>query len=174
MSSIPYLPENTRVRFTLGSALPIFSERYESAQAGSVVLKGFFNQSAHMQLLDGTRYRTLAPRRDDSRLDCLAYPIVTVPDKIELCRLHIPIHRENASARVRYTTVLDEQQFVFKQIGATRSRFELWNGTEMQKLVQREPSATLLADLTVLIPVPTILVLLFPWLESQILPSRTP
>jgi hypothetical protein len=171
MSSISYLAENTRVHFTLASALPILSERYESAQAGSVVLKGFFNQTAHMQLLDGTRYRTLAPRQDDERPDRLAYPIVGVPAKVELCRVRVPIRRESASTPMRYTVVLDEQEFVFKQIGAARHGFELWDGSEMHRLVRREPSTTLLADLTLLIPVPTILVLLFPWLESQILPS---
>ena len=40
-----YLPEGTRVTFELRGALPILREEYRSLQAGTVVLKGFFNQT---------------------------------------------------------------------------------------------------------------------------------
>jgi len=173
MSPLHYLPKNTRVRFELLGALPIFRERYVSPQAGTVVLQGFFNQTAHLELQDGTRYRTLSPKRDEKHLDQLAYRVIRWADRTDVCRLLTPIRLgKGTTPRLRYTTILDNQRYVFRPVGIAQQRFELWNGLETQKLVQRESSRTLVADLTVLCPVPTLLVLLFPWLDHQHVTSR--
>jgi hypothetical protein len=38
---------------------------------------------------------------------------------------------------------------------------------EMSRLVSREAGRALIADATVLAPIPSVLVLLFPWLDNQ-------
>jgi hypothetical protein len=43
----------------------------------------------------------------------------------------------------------------------------MWDSMEMQRLVEREPGGSLIDPVRVLAPVPTVLVLLFPWLDSQ-------
>ena len=70
--------------------------------------------------------------------------------------------------------MLDDRKYVFKQVGRGQRGFELWDGMEMEKLVDRPPSAKLMPDLIVLAPVPAILVLLFPWLDGQALTYRHP
>lgn len=166
--SLVYLEQDMRVTFSLEGTLPILRERYVSPQAGTVVLKGFFNQSAHMETPNGTRYRTLSPRKDRHYLGQMAYPIVRLPDKAEVCRLRTPIKlQEGLVPRLRFTTTLDDQQYVFRQIAPGRRGFELWDGMEVQRLVKREPGGSLVADLTILVPVPAMLVLLFPWLDNQ-------
>jgi hypothetical protein len=173
MSPFQYLPEGTRVSFRLQNALPLFREHYAASGAGEVILKGLFNQSAHLELLDGTRYRTLPPRKDERYAQQIAYPVVLLPGKTQVCRLLTPIDLEQGrTPQLRYTTVLDDQQYVFRQVSPGRRGFELWDGMEMQKLVRREKSMSLIADLTVLLPVPTLLVLLFPWLDNQTIVSR--
>jgi hypothetical protein len=165
-----YLPENTRVSLELQGSLPLFRERYVSPQAGTVVLKGIFNQTAHLELLDGSRYRLLSPRQDREYPNQMAYPLVRLPEKAEVCRLRTPIKLEEGHVpRLRYTTMLDGENYVFTQITAGQRGFELWDGMEMQQLVRRERGRGLLPDLTVLTPVPALLVLLFPWLDNQTL-----
>jgi hypothetical protein len=170
--ALEYLAEDTLVRFTLEGSLPIFRERYVSPQAGTVVLKGFFNQSAHLEMKDGTRYRTLAPRRDEERLTEMAYPLVRLPERTEMCRLLTPIKLEQGRAPLlRFTTNLDNQHYVLRQISAGQRGFELWDSMEMNRLVEREPGGSLIAPLRLLAPVPALLVLLFPWLDGQTLMS---
>jgi hypothetical protein len=162
------LPEDTLVTFELQGALPIFRERYASPQAGTVLLKGLFNQSAHLEMKDGTRYRTLSPRRDEERLTEMAYPLVRLPERAEVCRLLTPIKLEQGRVpQLRFTTILDNQYYILKQIRAGQRGFELWDSLEMHRLIEREPGGSLIAPLRVLAPVPTLLVLLFPWLDSQ-------
>jgi hypothetical protein len=43
---------------------------------------------------------------------------------------------------------------------------------EMNKLADRGSSAKLVADLTLLVPVPAILIMLVPWLDSQTIMYR--
>jgi hypothetical protein len=166
---LAYLEEDTRVIFELQGTLPIFRERYVSSQAGTVVLKGFFSQTAHMETLDGTRYRTLQPKRDRALPNQIVYPIVYLPHKDRAFRLLSPLKDTGSGPipRLRFTTTLDDGQYVFRQARAGRREFELWDGMEMQKLVRREPGRALIADSTVLIPVPAVLVLLLPWLDNQ-------
>ena len=173
MSSFHYLPQG-RVRFQLRGRLPIFQERYVSPQAGQVVLRGFFNQTAHMELPDGTRYRTLSPRRDDAFADQLVYPIVRLPDKDGVLELRTPIRVEGGSApQLRFTTVIDDRQYLYKLLSAGKRGFELWDSTERQKIIARVPGQALISQVTLLEPVPAVLVLLLPWLDNQLIPSRT-
>lgn len=163
-----YLPEDTLVTFTLEGSLPIFSEQYVSPQAGKVVLRGLFNQRAHLEMKDGTRYRMLAPRRDKERFNEIAYPLVRLPERVEVCRLLTPIKLEQGRIpQLRFTTSLDGQYYIMRQITAGQRGFELWDSMEMNRLVKREPGGSLIAPLQILAPVPTLLVLLFPWLDSQ-------
>jgi hypothetical protein len=173
--ALEYLPEDTLVTFNLEGALPIFREQYVSPQAGKVVLRGLFNQSAHLELKDGTRYRTLAPQRDRERFNEMAYPLVRLSDRVEVCRLLTPIKLEQGRIpQLRFTTSLDGQYYVMRQITAGQRGFELWDSMEMNRLVEREPGGSLVAPLRVLVPVPTLLVLLFPWLDGQtVMHSRT-
>jgi hypothetical protein len=173
---IKYIPEETLITFELQGALPIFRETYHSPQVGTVTLKGFFNQSAHIELEDGTRYRTLGPRKDKLYPTDLTYPVVHLPDKSAACYMRTPLNLPKGTMpRLRFTTLLDEQQYVFKQISPGRRGFELWDGVEMNRLVERETySAKLIPNLTVLVPVPTLLILLFPWLDSQTVLYRRP
>jgi hypothetical protein len=164
-----YLEEETRVTFELQGTLPIFRERYVSPQAGTVVLKGFFSQTAHIETLDGTRYRMLQPKRDRTLPNQIVFPVVYLPHKESAFRLLSPL-RDTGSGqipRLRFTTTFGDGRYVFRQVRAGRREFELWDGMEMQRLVRREPSRALIADSTVLIPVPAVLVLLIPWLDNQ-------
>jgi len=167
LSAIQYLPENTHVTFELFGRFPLFREQYRSPQAGTVLLKGFLNPAAHLELLDGTRYRTLAAQRDEQDRNQLAYPLVSLPDKAEVCRLRTPIKRPaGGAARWHYTTTLDSVTYVIRQAGADRREIELWNNLETQKLVRRQTSGSLIPDLELLTPVPVLLVLLFPWFQN--------
>ena len=166
--SLTYLPENTHVTFELQGTLPILRERYVSPQAGTVVLKGLFNQTAHIETPDGTLYRMRSPKKDSQYLNHIFYSIIRLSDKTEILRLRTPMNLQKGSVpRLRYTTLLDEQQYVFKQVSPGLRGFELWDGMEMQKLISRKPGNSLIADLTVQAPVPTLLILLFPWLDNQ-------
>jgi hypothetical protein len=170
---IEYIAAGTRVTFELQGSLPIFRETYRSPQAGTVVLKGLFNQSAHIELLDGTRYRTLAPRKDMLYPNDLTYPVVHLPDKSEMFNLRTPLRfPKGAVPKLRFSASLDDRQYVFKQISPGQRGFELWDGMEMNKLADRGSSAKLIADLTLLVPVPAILILLVPWLDSQTIMYR--
>jgi hypothetical protein len=165
---IEYLAEGTLVTFELAGSLPIFREQYVSPQAGRVVLKGFFNPSAHLEMKDGTRYRTLSPRRDVEHSSEMAYPLVRLPERAEVCHLLTPIRIESGGVpRLRFTTVLDNQSYVLRQITAGQRGFELWDGTEMNRLSKHEPRGSLIAPLRLLAPVPALLVLLFPWLIAR-------
>jgi hypothetical protein len=165
------LPEDTLVTFELQGELPIFQERYVSPQAGTVVLRGFFNQSAHMELPDGTRYRTLSARKDEEHVNQLAYPIVRLPGRLQVCRLRTPLDLDKGQVpKLRFVTLLEDQYYVFRQITAGQRGFELWDSMEMSRLVQREPGGSLVSNLRVLAPVPTFFLLLFPWLDSQTIP----
>ena len=166
---IKYIPKETLITFELQGALPIFRETYHSPQVGTVILKGLLNQSAHIELEDGARYRTLSPRKDKLYPTDLTYPVVHLPDKSAVFYMRTPLNLPKGTIpRLRFTTSLDEQQYVFKQISPGQRGFELWDGMEMNKLVEREiSSAKLIPNLTVLVPVPALLILLFPWLDSQ-------
>ena len=166
--ALEYLPEDTLVTFNLEGSLPIFREQYVSPQAGKVVLKGLFNQSAHLEMKDGTRYRTFAPQRDKERFSEMAYPVVRLPGRVEVCRLLTPIKLEQSGRpQLRFTTTLDNQHYIFRQISAGQRGFEMWDSMEMNRLIEREPGGSLIAPLRLLAPAPALLVLLFPWLDNQ-------
>jgi len=170
--SLEYLPEDARVTFALQGGLPIFREQYVSPQAGTIVLKGLVNTSAHLELRDGTRYRTLSARRDRERYNMIAYPLVRLPEKVEVCRLLTPIELDKGHSQFRFTTTCDNRHYIFKQASAGQRRVELWDSMEIQRLVQREPDRALIAGLRILAPIPALLALLFPWLDSQSIPFR--
>ncbi len=171
---IEYLPENERITFELQGQLPILCEEYVSPQAGKVVLKGLFNQSAHIELLDGTRYRTLGAKKRDKLSNELDYPVVRLPDKVEVTRLRTPLRlQKGVVPQLRYSVALDGQQYVFKQISPGRRGFELWDGMEMERLVERGKPA-LISDAVLLAPVPALLVMLFPWVDSQTIMYKQP
>lgn len=162
------LPQGLRVTFELQGSLPILREEYASPQVGRVILKGLFNQSAHIELLDGARYRTLSARRTKEFPNDLVYPVVHLPDRAEAMVLHTALRLPKGSVpKMRFTTTLDGEQYVYRQISAGRRGFELWDGMEMQKLVDRVRESKLMPDLNILLPVPALLVALFPWLDSQ-------
>ena len=162
------LAEGTLVTFNLEGALPIFQERYVSSQAGTVVLRGFFNQRAILEPMGGARYRTLAPRKDKEQLNKLAYPVVRLPDRVEVCRLLSPLHLDKGrTPQMRFTTLLDDQYYIFKQVSAGQRGYELWDSMEIDRLVRVEPGGSLVPNLRVYAPVPALLVLLFPWLANQ-------
>jgi hypothetical protein len=166
--SIYELAEGTLVTFNLEGALPILQERYVSPQAGTVVLRGLFNQRAFLEPIGGERYRTLAPRKDQEQPDKLAYPLVRLPGKVPVCRLLSPLHLDKGRLpAMRYTTLLENQYYVFKQVSAGQRGYELWDSMEMERLVQIEAGGTLVPNLRVKAPVPALLVLLFPWLANQ-------
>jgi hypothetical protein len=168
LEQLAYLPEGTRVTFELRGALPILREEYHSPQAGTIVLKGFFNQTAHLELLDGSRYCTRSARRDNRYLSEIYFPVLHLPDKTEAFGLRTPIKAGSATQRVRFTTLLGEEVYVFKQVSPGKRGFELWESMEVQKLVERaRTAAKLIPDLVVLAPVPAILTLLVPWLDNQ-------
>jgi hypothetical protein len=164
-----YVKEDTRVSFELQGSLPIFRERYVSPQVGTVVLKGLFNQTAHIETREGTRYRTLQPKKDKEHPTEIAYPVIHVPPRDEAFRLFSPLKFTDGGStpRLRFTTTLDNQHYIFKQIRPGQRGFELWDSMEMNKLIQREQGRVLIADATVLVSVPAVLVLLFPWLDNQ-------
>ena len=173
MSAIQYLPENTHVTYELYGRFPLLREQYRSPQAGTVVLKGFLNPAAHLELLDGTRYRTLAAKRDEQDRNQMAYPVISLPDKAEVCRLRTPIKLPTGgSVRWRYTTTLDSITYVIRQAGSDRREIELWNSLETQKLVRRQTSSSLIPDLDLLAPVPVLVVLLFPWFQNLAMTTR--
>jgi hypothetical protein len=162
------LAEGTLVTFSLEGALPIFQERYVSRQAGTVVLRGFFNQRAILEPLDGARYRTLVPRKDKEQINMLAYPVVRLSDRVEVCRLLSPLHLDKGhTPQMRFTTLLDDQYYIFKQVSAGQRGYELWDSMEVDRLVRVEPGGSLVPNLRVYAPVPALLVLLFPWLANQ-------
>jgi hypothetical protein len=174
MDAITYLEPDTTVTFELEGTLPIFSERYVSPQAGTVILKGFFNPKAHIETLDGARYRMLSPRRDKQYLNQIAYPIVHLPDKTEVFRCRTPVYslsEKKAPPTLRYTVTLNNESYIFKRVARLGRVFELWDNMEMQCLVKREPRQKLIADSIVLSPVPVLLVLLLPWMDNQTLLS---
>jgi hypothetical protein len=101
----------------------------------------------------------------------LAYPVVRLPGRLEVCRLRTPLDLDKGRIpQLRFTVLLEDQYYVFRQITAGQRGFELWDSMEMQRLVQREPGGSLVSNLRVLAPVPTLLLLLFPWLDSQTIP----
>ena len=164
---VEYLPSGTLVTFELQGKLPILREEYRSAQAGTVVLRGFFNPRAHIELLNGARYRTLSARKDPRYPTEIVYPLVHLPDRTEILSLRTPLKLEGTALQLRYTTTVEDCRYVFRQINPARRGFELWDGMGMQKLVARGPSSKFMPNLTILAPVPTLLVLLFPWLDNQ-------
>lgn len=162
------LAEGTLVTFELEGALPLFQERYVSPQVGTVVLRGFFNQRAFLEPLGDARYRTLSPRKDKEQLNKLAYPVVRLPEKVEVFRLLTPLHLDKGKLpQLRFTTLLDDQYYIFKQVSAGARGYELWDSMEVERLVQVEPGGSLVPNLRVNAPVPALLVLLFPWLANQ-------
>jgi hypothetical protein len=97
----------------------------------------------------------------------MAYQVISLPDKTEMCRLRTLIRfPASGTARWRYTATLDGVTYVVRQAGSDRREIELWNGVETQKLVRRQTSSSLIPDLDLLAPVPTLLVLLFPWFQN--------
>jgi hypothetical protein len=173
---IVHIPEETRVTFELQGSLPIFRETYYAPQAGTVVLKGLINQRAHIELQDGSQYRTMPPRKAQDYPMDLSYPVVHLPDKTPVLTLRTPLKTsKDAQPSLRFRTALDEKQYIYKQVSPGRRGFELWDGMGMQKLVERETlAAKLIPDLITLVPVPALLVLLFPWLDSQTAVFRQP
>lgn len=170
---LTYVPENTRIHFELRTSVPIFREEYHAPELGTCLLVGLFNQKARLELLDGRRYRTRGPRKIDDYPNDLVYPVVHMPDKSRAFRLHSPLHLQKGSLpRMRFSTQLDGHDYVFRQISAGQRGFQLWDGMEMNKLVDRGPPTKLMPDLTVLFPVPAVLLLLFPWLDSQTIMYR--
>jgi hypothetical protein len=172
--SLHELAEGTLVRFNLEGALPIFQERYVSPQVGTVVLRGFFNQRAILEPIGGERYRTLGPRKDKEQLNMLAYPVVRLPGKAEVMRLLSPLRFEKGSTpQMRFTTLLDNQYYIFKQVRGQRG-YELWDSMEMERLIRIEPGGSLVPNLRLYAPVPALLVLLFPWLANQTILYKQP
>lgn len=162
------IAEGTLVTFNLEGALPIWQERYVSPQAGTVVLRGFFNQRAFLEPIGGARYRTLSPRKDKEQFDKLAYPVLRLPDRSEAFRLLSPLHLDKGKTpQMRFTTLLDDHYYVFKQVSAGQRGYELWDSMEMERLVRIEPGGSLVPNLRVIAPVPAVLVLLFPWMANQ-------
>ena len=176
VESIVYIPPETRVTFELQGALPIFKEEYHSPQAGTVVLRGLFNQRAHITLEDGTQYRTLAPKKTPDYPTDLSYPLVRWPDKTPVLNLRTPLKTaKDTSPSLRFTTALDGQTYIYRQASPGRRGFELWDSMGIEKLVVRETApAKLVPDLTVLVSVPALLVMLFPWVDSQTAVFRQP
>jgi hypothetical protein len=162
------LAEGTLVTFNLEGPLPIFQERYVSPQAGTVVLRGLFNQRAFLETLDGLRFRTLIARKDKEQFDKLAYPVLRLPEKTEAFRLLSPLHLDKGQVpQLRYTVLLENEYYIFKQVSAGQRGYELWDSMEMQRLVQIEPGGSLVPNFRVNVAVPALLVLLFPWMASQ-------
>jgi hypothetical protein len=173
MVQLAYLEPEMTVSFFLENAVPILKEAYDVPGAGKRLLRGFFNPKAHIDLLDGTRYRILSPRQDKRYLNQIAYPLVHWPDKLEVCRLLTPvISRRNKSTLpelLRFTTALDGEGYIFKRSKRLGRAFEIWDGMEMDRIVQRELVRKLVLDATVMASVPALLVLLLPWLDNQFL-----
>lgn len=172
MESFLYLQPGITVTFRLEGRLPIFNERYVSPQAGTVVLRGLINQKAHIETLDGRRYRMLSPGRAEKRPNLIAYPIIRLSDKAEVLRLctsvlsGAQVRGKREPPPFRYTAALNDESYVFKRASGVQW-VELWDGMERQRIVKRELGAGLHPDLNVLLPVPALLVLLFPWVDSK-------
>ncbi len=168
MSSIRYLPENTAVHFDLEGSFPLFRERYVSAQAGIVTIKGIINQTARLEPTDDTSCRIAPPKRVDLRENQIAYPVIRLSDKTELFRLLTPARLDKGTVpQLRYRADLDGRQYVFRQVKSGRREFDLWDGSELHKVVEQDKGRKVVGDLTVFISVPCLLVLLFPWLNNQ-------
>ncbi len=172
MSQLLYLDAGQTVTFELENAVPILRERYASPQAGVIELRGFFNPKAYMETLDGVRYRMLSAKHDKRYPGQIAYPVVRLPDKTELFRLLTPtvaLKEKRGPAKLRFTTVFDDQAYIFKRSTRLGRAFEIWDGMEMHRVVQRERAPKLILDSLVLIEAPALLVLLLPWFDSQFL-----
>ena len=172
MFSPTYLSEFTNVHFELQGSLPLFRERYFSAQAGTVTIKGIINQTALLEPKGGGACRISSSKRDDRNDRRIAYPIISLTDKSELLRLLTPARFEKGAVpELRYGAALDGRQYMFKQAQSGRREFDLWDGPELRKFVHQE-SGYLVGDLKILIAVPLLLVLLFPWLNNQTIMVR--
>lgn len=173
MDQLVYLEPEMTVSFQLENAVPILKEQYDAPGAGRIVLKGFFNPRARIELTDGTRYRVLSPRKDKQYLNQIAYPLVRWPDKAELCRLLTPVvskqGRNPAPELLRFTARLAQEAYIFRRSKRLGRAFEIWDGMEMSRVVQRDLAHKLVLDATVITPVPAVLVLLLPWLDNQFL-----
>jgi hypothetical protein len=173
MDQLEYLEPGTRVAFRLENAVPILKETYDAPGVGKMTLKGFFNPKAHIETQDGTRYRVLSPRNDPKYLNQIAYPVVHWPDKLEVCRLLTSIisrqEKKQSSKPLRFTTSLNDEAYVLKRSTRLGRAFEIWDGMEMQRVIQRELQQKLILDATVMVAVPALFVLLLPWLDNQIL-----
>ena len=172
MFSPTYLPENTTIHFELQGSLPLFRERYFSPQAGMVTIKGIINQTALLKPKGSQACRISSSAREDRDNRRIAYPIVSLTDRSELLRLLTPAQLEKGTVpQLRYGAVLDGRQYMFTQIQSGRREFDLWDGPERHKIVHQE-SGYLVGDLKILTTVPTLLVLLFPWLNNQTIMVR--
>ncbi len=133
--------------------------------------RGFFNPKARIETLDGTRYRMLSPKRDARYLNQIAYPVVHWPDKLEICRLLTPVVSKREKSQqpesLRFTTMLDDEAYIFKRSRRLGKSFEIWDGMEMHCIVRRELAQKLVLDATVMIAAPSLFVLLLPWLDNQ-------
>ena len=168
MSSIRYLPENTTVHFDLEGSFPLFRERYISAQAGIVTIKGIINQTALLEPTDGISCRIAPPKKDDLHENQIVYSAIRLSDKTEVFRLLTPARLDKGTVpQLRYRADLDGRQYVFRQVKSGRREFDLWDGSELHKVVEQDKGRYVVGDLTVLISVPCLLVLLFPWLNNQ-------
>ncbi len=175
MSSFNLLTGGTTVQFSLENSFPLLTERYAASDAGVVEIKGLFNQKAHLETLHGQKYRMRSPRRDPRYLNQLVYPIVQLPGQVEVFCLRTPMitrSEQRSMPLLRFVTLLDDESFVFKRTGQNRREFEVWDGMEIQRLVQRGATPKLVADAMVLQDVPDVLVLLLPWLDSQSIASH--
>lgn len=168
-----YIEADTTVTFELQGAIPIFKETYVSAQAGKTVLKGLFSPKAYLETLDGAHYRVLSARRDSERLNEIAYPLVHLPEKTEILRLLTPgiafSERNRQQPPLRFTCRFDSNAYIFKRTPRLGRAFEIWDGMEMHRIVQRDPQTKLIHDAVVMERVPALFVLLLPWLDNQAL-----
>jgi|GEM_PF-5952311 len=167
-----YLEPDTKITFELQGTLPIFKEIYISS-AGKTVLKGLFAPKAYLETADGTRYRVLGARRDAERLNEIAYPLVRLPDKSEILRLRTPgiafDARNQTRPPLRFTCRMGQDTYIFKRTPRLGRAFEIWDGMEMYRVVQRESQPRLVLDALVMERIPSVFVLLLPWLDSLFL-----
>ncbi|MBN1933143.1 MAG: hypothetical protein JW934_00685 [Anaerolineae bacterium] len=168
-----YLEPDTLVTFDLEGSLPIFKEAYASPQAGKTVLKGLFASQAHFETLDGAHYRLLSARRDTERLNEIAYPLAHLPEKTEVLRLLTPgiaySERNQQRPPLRFTCRFGENTYIFKRTPRLGRAFEIWDGMEISRIIQREPKSKLILDALVLERIPALFALLLPWLDNQFL-----
>lgn len=167
--NLNYLEPDTTISFELQGTLPIFKETYVSP-AGKTVLKGLFVPKAYLETTDGITYRVLGARRDRERLNEIAYPLVRLPDKVEVLRLRTPTiafeARNQARPPLRFTCRTEQDTYILKRTPRLGRAFEIWDGMEMHRVVQREPKPGLVLDALVMERIPALLVLLLPWLDS--------